>query len=661
MNFLHRRLGRGTLVLVLPLVGCSRGHSGDLSRAPTGSPRQALAYQYSLGERLHYQLKYESQGSFDLTKLLRSAAGDSSDTASATPLLSRTFSTGVQGEITATTVAHSADTTIVAYELVPRELSFSMDRDSAAIDRAALARELGELLFATVDASGRVISVRFDPSISGTAQSYLRSILALAQFVTPSRDTSPMRIWTAQESDPSGRYLAEYRLDAGPSAKAAALSGVWSITKTKVQYLTSDSASVGSTGPLVRASGSLSALFDGRHGLLRSLSGRETQQTSISNRTVGTASSAIDLSLERADTLDGTPLDSLRRLAMARLREWRAVSLTTQASPGEAEHRIEQAALGRTAFDSLLGALAAADTSDSSAAGTTPLYLKVKAFSYLHPEAMDTITSLLVRGRPHSVSMRLLASALAAAGTEQSQAALAAALQERLRDRDAVLVLGSALTSVETPTSAAVRALQNAADAGDERAYSLIVLALGADANRLRRPNPALADSIATWLSRRLSGATESSRRTVLLEALGNVGGSSLGSVVARYLNDSAVDVRVAAVATLAQVDASRAEPLLIRALTSDADARVRAAAAAALGEHPTTTAADAEVRVFPRERSANVRLALVDALWAARRLSPAAERLVRSAAAMDASEEVRARAARLLGAAQPQGSTQPR
>src|SRR5205809_770341 len=75
--------------------------------------------------------------------------------------------------------------TSLVYHLRPAEVQFHMD-DRKAPDQAAVLRaDLARPVFATLDARGKVLSVRFDPVTGALAQHMTRTLLAALQFVGP--------------------------------------------------------------------------------------------------------------------------------------------------------------------------------------------------------------------------------------------------------------------------------------------------------------------------------------------------------------------------------------------------------------------------------------------------------------------------------------------
>ena len=188
-----------------------------------------------------------------------------------------------------------------------------------------------------------------------------------------------------------------------------------------------------------------------------------------------------------------------------------------------------------------------------------------------------------------------------------------------------------------------------ASDSPDWNIASTSQLALGVMAGTLAEQQPERAAKLVGWAIGNLESSlsVESARQWLLV--LGNAGSAEALPIVARYVNDRSTELRAVAVSALRFIKSSQAEQLLIEALASDSEA-VRLSAAVALGFREMSAASfEAQKRAFIKDKAAKVRLEVLRNLWHAREAFAETRRLVRQAAAKDASSEVRKAASEVL------------
>lgn len=94
------------------------------------------------------------------------------------------------------------------------------------------------------------------------------------------------------------------------------------------------------------------------------------------------------------------------------------------------------------------------------------------------------------------------------------------------------------------------------------------------------------------------------------------------------------------------------ADTLLIKALSSDADAAVRLEAAVVLGFHEANiNSFTAQKRAFINDTAESVRLEILQNLWKARNLYPEVRQLIKQSAAQDKAKTIREKALSIINA----------
>jgi hypothetical protein len=177
-------------------------------------------------------------------------------------------------------------------------------------------------------------------------------------------------------------------------------------------------------------------------------------------------------------------------------------------------------------------------------------------------------------------------------------------------------------------------------------------LALGVMARKLADRSPDRAAKIVSRIIKNFEGASAEKTAREMLLVLGNTGSTLALPTVARFVAHRDSSLRAAAVSALRWIDASRADALLIKALSSDSDAAVRLEAAVALGFRPVNVAGfNAQKRVFARDTEVKVRSEILRNLWKVRADYPEVRQLVKQSAAQDTAKEIRELASSIINA----------
>jgi len=606
------------------------------------------------GERVTYRLDYSNHADSDFSVLF-----DSSNPASAMQGPNATayvFDSTVRGELLATVLRTDTKDTLVVYSLRNAVVSLSVNGHNDSRQAEQVGTELSQDVFATLNHQGRVRSVCFAPKVSNLFQSFLRTLLALTQFVSPrtKRELARGR-WEAQEDDPNGTYLARYQLaqatDQTPGRRPT--SSPTDYLKTKLRYLEPTEKNKDSTqlAQSIVPGGMLLARFAAGDEHLRSLKGSESKLILMAGKTVARSNSTLSLNYVDAETIEPSELSTLLEASAERGRVARAMPLSFSESEEATEAAVQRTELGDATLESLLSDLSRFEEASASASSRTSLYLKLKALAYLHPEACARMGTVLTSARAKSTTMLIISGALGASGHAEAQAALASAIEDHAQDWPALATLIPALGATRLPTPRTEEVLLNLAfGSPDFNIASTAQLALGTAARNLRDSSPERSARIVGRIIKKLKSAASENEKVQLLSALGNTGAARALPVINRFARESSPRLRAAALSALRLVNDHQADVLLARALTSDPDAAVRLDAAFTLGFREMNAATyKAQRRVFLSDRSVNVRLEVLQNLWRAHEAFPDVRQIVKRAATGDAAEEIRAAASRII------------
>ena len=606
------------------------------------------------GERVTYRLDYNNHADSDFSVLF-----DSSNSPGAMQDPNATayvFYSTVRGELLATVLRSEAKDTLVVYSLRNAFVSLSVNGHNDSRQAEQVGRELSQDVFATLTPQGSVRSVCFAPNVSNLSQSFLRTLLALTQFVLPrtKRELARGR-WEAQEDDPNGTYLARYQLVQTTNQTPGRRPTIspTDYLKTKLRYLEPTGKDKDSTQlpQSIMPGGMLLAGFVAGDGHLRSLKGSESKLILMAGKTVARSNSTLSLNYLDAETIEPSELSTLLEASAERGRVAKAMPLSFSESEEASEAAVQRTELGDATLESLLSDLSRIEQASASASSRTSLYLKLKALAYLHPEACVRMGMVLTSARAKSTTMLIISGALGAAGHAEAQAALASAIEDHARDWPTLATLIPELGGVRSPTPRAEEVLLNLAfGSPDFNIASTAQLALGTAARNLSDSSPERFARITRRIIQRIESVPSENEKVQLLSALGNTGAARAIPVINKFARESSPGLRAAALSALRLVNDYQADVLLARALTSDPDAAVRLDAAFTLGFREMNVATyKAQRRAFLNDRSVNVRLEVLQNLWRAHEAFPDVRQIVKRAATGDAAGEIRAAASRII------------
>src|SRR5262249_47488853 len=201
--------------------------------------------------------------------------------------------------------------------------------------------------------------------------------------------------------------------------------------------------------------------------------------------------------------------------------------------------------LGDATLDSLLADLTREEFSTGQKKDHTPLYRKIKALLFVHPECSPRWGALLCRAAPHSLTMRLVPAALGAVGHEQAQAALVAALKAHGNDEVVALRLLAILAMVKSPSPLAEDAVRQRAFRSPLPAIAASAqLGLGIMARSLATTQTNRVAPIVTWAVRELQSSVSPTRKRHFLLVVGNTGALQTLPAIRAVLADRDSTVR---------------------------------------------------------------------------------------------------------------------
>jgi hypothetical protein len=625
-------------MFVIAAVSLSIG--GLLGRALLQESGPMLSYHFVPGERWHYQVRYCGRGTFDLGAI---AGGSASSVVGGSTQFVQTV---VETELFMDVIANNERAVLVAYSFLRPQVVLSLDAQPLRESAEAIAADMRAAVLAELDSHGRIQLVRFDPQTEEASRQFMRSLLATMQFVVPMATTSAEG-WEAWEDSPNGRCRAVYAT--APDAERKTLSFV----KTRQEY----DVGVVKPGPIDmkpthKPGGALQFAFDPVLGQVRTIRGSETLIVLLGDKVFAEGENSLTLELLNKQSLPEADADCLRRLARDRQRQGAPESLMTKSPSWWTKLEAQKRELGDATLETLLADLAQQERVKDAKTDQMPLFRKISALIFVHPETSLRWGELVRQAGPESLTLRLVPSALAAAGHEQAQAALVAVLKSRISDEAVAVRLIPVLAMVERPSELAEVTLRDVTlhPAGPKIAASA-QLGLGIMARSLKQDQPDRAEKIVAWAIGELETAQSVEMKHRFLLVLGNAGAQEGLPAIQKSLTDEDSGVRAAAVGALRFIGSDQAEALMTNVLGSDSEPQVRAETIRAFAcRSKTQRALEACAKALQEDNSKSVRLAALNLMWQYRQKFPQVVSLVENAAKNDPADDLRKRAGELLG-----------
>ena len=446
---------------------------------------------------------------------------------------------------------------------------------------AALARPF---LF-TLD-SGKVVEQRFSPDAPVAAAGLLRTLAAAFQLAVPPADAKGDG-WTAREYDATGGYDAAYAW--GGEAGA--------VNKRKLGY--AETLVAGPADAATRAR--VAAQVASSRGDLRVKDG-----TLASVRLTDTITSQVltksPLAVETQVAIDLKEIGAPRPGAPARdalLAATTALPATQAYGTGASKGMFDRARLDGRSFEQLAAALEAdardiaahkpagggehdhAPVDADRAAREGHLRDHVATFSALVALLRvepDTVKKAAAKARGGSGAAGAVMDALAAAGTDEAQGALAALVTDAKLDADARIAAANSLIRVQRPGPRTIDTLTQLIP--DPLLREHAVFGLGTAARRLREAGDAARSrEISERLVALLRAAKQTDDQIRCLRGIANSAYSGALPAVRPFASAPDASLRVAAIEATRLMDDAAVDAFISGPMGKDADAGVRRAA----------------------------------------------------------------------------------
>jgi hypothetical protein len=648
---------RRRAAIAIGLVLASAAAVAALRARDAASTRDALAaveagalassrevvHRYVLGSELTYTIGYESDGTMDV------GGGGAAR-----------LSSRFHARLVRTVVAdaeHGAH--LVLYRFLDADVIVSVNESTALGAASEVAAWLGAGVLAEEAPDGHIVSMRAPAATPSLALSFARTLLAGLQVTLPVRRVPA---WNARESDTNGDYVAMYAVvgDRAPASGALALKKTKRASKTAASAGTVSSAEQGTWAALAssdsRTTGATEIDFDLDRGAMKELASEETVESTLGALPVATTKTKLDAERTAERTLDGAALAALLGSITALLAaEPASLSARSTVDVELTKTNASKHWLGTATLPELVTALRASE-GRAHDDRHFDLFLKLHAFTYLHPDACARVAELLAPLDASGSSFQVVLAALGATASNEAQTALIAALHVPSSSVQAKKQIIATLGMLPVPGDDAEAALRTIRDARDARAApelaATAALSLGIMARSLASRAPKRSSSIVDdALARALADEHDEARFLLDLAVLGNTGSPRILHDVLRWTHATSVERRGQAAFALRLVRADEAEARLLEIVASDEDAALRSRTATALSYR------DASARSLEVQRARasadvdpGVRAALLGNLFAMRDLYPEALAVLEERRHADPDAKVKQVADSLLG-----------
>lgn len=542
------------------------------------------------------------------------------------------LSTELLSEAVFTVVERDAAHTLLKAVLMKPTFSVGTGEDDKrrvqTDETAKLEADFEDDFFILLESSGALDKVLFRKSLSGTAQSTIKTLASLMQFVSSDAHQSS---WRTEETDTMGRYAAEYRSQ--PDTVAT--------EKSKTRYLLpNDGTETTGRAEVVFAT----ATYDWRRdGAMQHLEAQErVKRSGVSSMPSGEAETKLSMGLKKVST--ALNLNEMRNAAAA-------LFAATPDSPSTAEAMqkiLDLAKIEGLDFNRALQLLHRhSSESSEDRHKRNKAFLSIEAQMRQYPETIDTAVSEINKHGEHT---KVLTAALGYAGTPKAQTALLDLVQNP-PEKSSPLPALRALSLGENPTEENIEAQASLIDdpvLGKQTRYGLGALAAALQrGNRTER-----AGDLVDLLAEKLADATDEGEIQTLLKALGNSGHPRVAEIVLPYLAHTQPEIRVTAVGALKNLPAGPADELIVLQLKTDPADSVRNAALRVLSARPMTAEGLTTIAYLAKtETNETVRHRAVLVLGGMKSAGQPVVNVLKWVSEHDKSKEIRSAAANALAA----------
>lgn len=485
--------------------------------------------------------------------------------------------------------------------------------------------------FVTFDEGGAARQLWLDPGVGVEQRDLLRYLVSILQIAGRSGDA---REWTTTERDLTGPYEARYHR-----------RGDGSIAKQKVAYRLPSAASGGAPArPVVEVLSSAWEARFGRGGALSRFAGSEEVST---DGPVGdlkmVAHTELSADLIASDPEAETPSELIGSFERerSRLRSW---SLERDPSELAAISRVHDEQLVEGASLSVLvdGLRAVADNEEARRRAQR----RLEALFRLDPRAPEAAAALV---RQSNGQAPAIVSAMAAAGTLESQRALRSLVTDSAVPRPLRLTAVQMIGQLAEPTREAIDGLEPLLDVADPELRQAGAYAYGATLRAGAAREPERVRQGLDALTTRLERARTADEKIDLLDSLGNAGNPAALPIIRRSLEDADPEVRAVALKALRLIPDPAADELLSATIVGADVVPVRIAALFAAGFRPVEPYVAPVGALLAREPTPRVRESAVHLLGPHVRASKAIAAVMKHVAEEDGIPSVRDAAARYL------------
>ncbi|MGA1868027.1 MAG: HEAT repeat domain-containing protein [bacterium] len=625
--------------VVIPKAGDIRIPQ-DLSSSSEKSTIPRLSYHFEMGDHFTYQINY----GVDIKMALD---------AGTTHEKSRV-------EISLKGLLHERVYTIGGQKVVlgcyfenPR-VSFSGDvRYTGSGDPRIIEDSLREEVLVEMNRNGRIEALTFPKRISSDIRNILKAIMAGTQVILPRHS---QKEWRNKENDLNGSYLAHYRLSfplEAPTVK---------IEKEKVKYTTlledtssgekmSDFISIG------KSKGNI--IFHREGGYIDEIISKEEIEIALPGQIQQNIGSRINCALKlkektkdvRYAKLGEARWHDLIKQHVGLLRaEGESIPLFGGEGHALMEKREHEQILAGASLEDLFDTLDKLEINDEGQLRFTTM-CKLESFMYLYPDRIQEVTARLLREQNGSAAMSTILGAMELIPHLEAQAGLRDIIKLRRKEKETVLLTIPSLGHVPHPdTQSEALLLDLFENEPDPDISSTSILALGVMAHTLHTIDNQRAAGITEYTLDALQHARSIEEKTLYLETLGNVGHPEALGVIEDYTRDVNEEVRISALEGLRNISGEKTDSIIGRALSDDESERVRSMAASISGLRPVSeTLFNQLKRSYINEDSEMVRSQIIRALWEKRQEYPEAVTIVKNAAEIDSSKDIRDLATSLI------------
>lgn len=627
----------------LVLVGTVFSAPMDLVSPALAQPNEILSHSFNPGTTSSFSIEYHNNSHSNLHPLMDDAtqpapAGD--QTKPSTTGLERTVQASIHGTCEMIDLGSENGDLLVHFRMPGARIVLIVDGQPASEEIRQISGVLAKGFVFSRSPSGNIRNIWLDSTAGSVAQGSIKILLALTQVVFSEQTQQEIKFWDVAEQDQTGSYQVRYTREDDAGALAV-------FRKQKQLYLPIKEKKRASR-QLMPASykpqGSMRIEFEAAKGRLHSISGTDSHDIIIGDKTAGRSETTFSMVFLQGSKLTPKALSARLEKHRKSLSKLASTPLLSSLSSNEANALLYRQKLGTATLASLRAELAVAEKSKRSKSDQTELYQKLKALVFLQPQSCQKLVRDLA-GKPlDSLSFKMVTGALAAIASPIAQDAIVSLIKARQKEPETVVQLIPVLGMLEEPTLASENVIKELAyqNSNDDIATTA-QLALSIMARTLSYDDQGRAYEIMEEFMGRHGNPQGVDDIHKLLLVLGNAAMEKYLPRLLTYADDPDGEIRSDAVFALRFYPAEKVDSVLIRAVTSDRDATTRREAASALGYMDANDKIVAAlIGVYGAEKIPDIRLDALESLWKWEKSYPEVRRLIRHAAESDESEDLR-------------------